>query len=269
MRVAVLVKQVPATENVKIDETTGTMIREGVEAELNPLDLHAVEEAVRLKERFEGTEVVVISMGPLGAKKAVKAAIAMGCDRGVLLSDRKFAGSDTLATARTLAAGLVHEGGFDLALSGERATDGETGQVGPEVAVMLDIPFSTYVSGIDHEGTVSVVVSRTVEDGIERQRLPLPCLLTVLRDINEPSMPTLSGKKAARRAELPVWSLDVLELSPEDTGLKGSPTRVVRIFHPQIARKPRLFRTEEIEKGIGELVGDLERLGVTGKAGMS
>ncbi|NLD95525.1 MAG: electron transfer flavoprotein subunit beta, partial [Synergistaceae bacterium] len=99
MRVAVLVKQVPATENVKIDETTGTMIREGVEAELNPLDLHAVEEAVRLKERFEGTEVVVISMGPPQAKKAVKAAIAMGCDRGVLLSDRKFAGSDTLATA--------------------------------------------------------------------------------------------------------------------------------------------------------------------------
>ena len=138
MRIAVLVKQVPATENVKIDEATGTMIREGVEAELNPLDLHAVEEAVRIKERLgKETEITVVSMGPRGAEKAVRSALAMGCDRGVLLSDRKFAGSDTLATARTLAAGLQKRGGFDLVLSGERATDGETGQVGPAVGRIL------------------------------------------------------------------------------------------------------------------------------------
>lgn len=268
LRIAVLIKQVPDSDDVRMDEGTGTMIREGVGAIINPLDLHALQQGLDIRTAMGGG-VTAISMGPPQAESALREALALGADEVIFLSDTRFAASDTWATARTLAAVIDKTGPYDIILAGEKATDGETGQVGPEVAVMLDIPFSTYVSGIEFESGNSLVVSRTVEDGIERQRLPLPCLLTVLRDINEPSMPTLSGKKAARRAELPVWSLDVLELSPEDTGLKGSPTRVVRIFHPQIARKPRLFRTEEIEKGIGELVGDLERLGVTGKAGMS
>jgi len=135
--------------------------------------------------------------------------------------------------------------------------------------VMLDVPFSTYVSGIEFESGNSLVVSRTVEDGIERQRLSIPCLLTVLRDINEPSMPTLSGKRAARRADLPVWDLDRLGLSPEEIGLKGSPTRVVRIFHPQITRSPRLFNGDDIERGIAELLIKLEDLGITGREGVS
>ena len=256
MRVAVLVKQVPATENVKIDETTGTMIREGVEAELNPLDLHAVEEAVRLKERFEGTEVVVISMGPLGAKKALKAAIAMGCDRGVLLSDRKFAGSDTLATARTLAAGLLHEGGFDLALSGERATDGETGQVGPAVGRILDMSALTFVSEVESVGAGKIVVRRAVEGGHERVEAPLPAMLSVVKEINVPRLCTLGGKVRAKKAEIPVVGADELNIPQEHLGLAGSPTKVVRVSYPQITRKgKKLSASDDLDAALDAIRG--------------
>jgi len=131
MRIVVLVKQVPSTDKVKLDEKTGTMVRSAMEAELNPLDLYAVEEAVRIKEKTEGTEITVISMGPPNATYAIREAIAMGCDKGVLLSDSAFAGADTWATACTLSSGVKKLGEFDLIFSGERATDGETGQVGP------------------------------------------------------------------------------------------------------------------------------------------
>lgn len=256
MRVAVLVKQVPATENVKIDETTGTMIREGVEAELNPLDLHAVEEAVRFKERFEGTEVVAISMGPLGAKKALKAAIAMGCDRGVLLSDRKFAGSDTLATARTLAAGLVHEGGFDLALSGERATDGETGQVGPAVGRILDMSPLTFVSEVESVGADTIVVRRAVEGGHERVEAPLPAMLSVVKEINVPRLCTLGGKIRAKKAEIPVVGAAELSIPEEHLGLAGSPTKVVRVSYPQITRKgKKLSATDDLDAALDAIRG--------------
>jgi electron transfer flavoprotein beta subunit len=236
VRVAVLVKQVPATENVKIDESTGTMIREGVEAELNPLDLHAVEEAVRLKERFEGTEITVISMGPPQAKKAVKAAIAMGCDRGTLLSDGKFAGSDTLATARTLAAGIVREGAFQIVLSGERATDGETGQVGPAVGHILGMSVLTFVSGVESVGEDRIVVRRAVEGGHERVEAPLPAMLSVVKEINVPRLCTLGGKIRAKRTEIPLVGAKELGLPEEHLGLAGSPTKVVRVSYPQITR---------------------------------
>jgi len=146
MRIAVLVKQVPATDKVKMDEKTGTMVRSAMESELNPLDLYAVEEAVRLKERIEGTEITVISMGPPAASDAIREAIAMGCDKGILLSDKAFAGADTWATALTLSTAIKKVGDFDLIFAGERATDGETGQVGPSVAAQLNMPALTYVS---------------------------------------------------------------------------------------------------------------------------
>ncbi len=268
MRIAVLIKQVPDTDDVRMDEQTGTMIREGVGAIINPLDLHALQQGLDIRSSMGGC-VTAVSMGPSQAESALREALALGADEVIFLSDPRFAASDTWATARTLAAAIEKTGPYDIILAGEKATDGETGQVGPEVAVMLGIPFSTYVSRVDPEGDASVVVSRTVEDGTERQRLPLPCLLTVLRDINEPAMPTLSGKKKARRTDLPVWSLDLLGLPHDDSGLKGSPTRVVKIFHPQIARNPRLFKGEDIEKGITELTAELESLGVIEKGRMS
>lgn len=237
MRIGVLVKQVPATENVKIDEKTGTMMREGVEAELNPLDLHAVEEAVRFKERLgEETEVTVISMGPPQAQKAVRAAIAMGCDKGMLLSDRRFAGADTLATARTLAAGVKQAGGFDLILSGERATDGETGQVGPAVGEILDMSVLTFVSAVESTENGSLVVRRAVEGGHERVETSLPAMLSVVKEINVPRLCTLGGKVRAKKAEIPVLTADDLPLPAEHLGLAGSPTKVVKVSYPQITR---------------------------------
>lgn len=265
MHIGVLIKQVPDSDDVRMDEETGTMIREGVGAIMNPLDLHALQEALVIRS-LKGGKVTALSMGPPQAEAALREALALGADDVVFLSDRRFAASDTYATARTLAAACEKSGPYDLILAGEKATDGETGQVGPEVAVMLGIPFSTYVSRIEFHGADSVVITRTVEDGIERQKLIPPCLLTVLRDINEPSMPTLSGKKAARRASLTVQGLDFLDLSPDEAGLNGSPTRVVKIFHPQIVRSPRLFKGEEIWEGLEELFEELENRGLLEKA---
>ena len=212
MKVAVLLKQVPDTDEVRIDEEKGVLVREGVGAIINPLDLHALEAALELRSS-SGASVTVFSMGPPRADEALREAIALGADEAFLLSDPAFAGSDTWATARVLAAALSVYGPFDLVLAGEKATDGETGQVGPEAAVMCDIPFSTYVSKFSVSAD-SVTVRRTVEDVLETQRLPLPCLLTVLRDINEPSMPTLAGKMRARRAGINVEGVSSLELDP-------------------------------------------------------
>ncbi len=261
MHIAVLLKQVPDTDEVRMDEKMGTMIREGAGTIINPLDLHALQAALDLRQH-EGGRISVISMGPPQAEKALREAIALGADDVVFLSDPRFAAADTWATATTLSAAIRKFGPFDLILAGEKATDGETGQVGPEVAAMLDLPFSTYVSALSFHENGGVVVSRTVEDGIERQRLPLPCLLTVLRDLNEPVMPTLQGKKKGRRIQIRMRILEDFGLNPEEVGLAGSPTRVVRIFHPQVERKPLFYRGKDLDKGIARFLDELERRGV-------
>lgn len=261
MRIGVLLKQVPDTDEVCMDEEKGTMIREGAGAIINPLDLHALQAALDLRSS-RGGEVSVISMGPPQAEKALREAIALGANNVFFLNDPGFAAADTWATAATLVAALRAFGPFDLVLAGEKAIDGETGQVGPEVAAMLDLPFSTYVSDIHIHGEGSVIVSRTVEDGIERQRLPLPCVLTVLRDLNEPAMPTLAGKKKGRRTEICVTSLEDLDLNPGEVGLAGSPTRVVRIFHPQVARDPLLYKGKDLDEGISRLLDELQKRGI-------
>jgi len=263
LRIAVLIKQVPDTDDVRMDETTGTMVREGIGAIINPLDLNALQAAVDLRS-INGGEVTAISMGPPQAEAALREAIALGADNILFISDKRVAASDTWATARTLVAAITRSGPYDLILAGEKATDGETGQVGPEVAAMMDLPFSTYVSGMEFNGDGYLKVKRTVEDGVELQKIPLPCLLTVLRDLNEPVMPTLAGKKRARKAEMPLCDLESLELSPSETGIAGSPTRVVRIFYPQITRTPMLFKGKDIEEGIACLVRELENRAILG-----
>ena len=244
-RILVLIKQVPATENVKMDEETGTLVRTNVEAVINPLDLYAVEEAIRIKEQDGGTPWVgVVSMGPPAAAEAIREAIAMGCDEGVLISGREFSGADTWATAYALSQAVSHLGEFDLVLCGERATDGETGQVGPMVGTMLDLPVLTYVSRIESSEAGTVVAHRVIEGGHEVVRSVLPALLSVVKEINEPRLPNLSGKRAARHAEIPVLTPEEIGADISCIGLSGSPTRVVKVSHPTLTRVGKVVSTE-------------------------
>jgi len=246
MRLIVPIKQVPETSNVKMDPETGTMIRTGVEAIVNPLDLYAIEAALRLREAHGG-QVVALSMGPPAADKALREAMAMGCDEAVLLSDRRFAGSDTWATAYALSQAILKLGRFDLIICGERATDGDTGQVGPGIASFLGLPAVTYVSKIGELADGGVAVERLVEGGRERLWAALPAVLTVVKEIAYPRLPTLRGKQRARQAQVPVWGPSEIEAREEWLGLKGSPTRVVKIEKPQVARQGELIRIKEAE----------------------
>jgi len=236
MRIIVPIKQVPETNAVRMDEETGTMIREGVEAIVNPLDLYAVETAIRLKEAHGG-RIIAISMGPPKAAAAIREAIAMGCDSGVLLSDQAFAGSDTWATGCVLSAAVRRIGEADLIICGERATDGDTGQVGPGLAAFLDLPVATYVSRIDRVSPGSVRVRRMVEDGYEVLEVKTPAVLTVVKEIASPRLPPLRGKLRAKAADVPTWGAGELAVAPAAVGLAGSPTRVVKISRPRVSRQ--------------------------------
>jgi len=236
MRIIVPIKQVPETSNVKMDEKTGTMIREGVESIINPLDLYAIEIAIRLKEQFCG-EITVISMGPSKAIEAIKEAIAMGCDKGILLNDRKYAGSDTWATSYVLSQCIKKIGNFDLVLCGERATDGDTAQVGPGIASFLDLPVSTFTSEIVRVEKDSIQVKRLVEGGYELLDMKLPAVLTVVKEISNPRLPTLKGKLKAKEMQIPIWGPQIIDAQDDCLGLNGSPTRVVKIFTQKISRE--------------------------------
>ena len=261
MKIAVLVKQVPAVDTVKIDESTGTMIRYGVEAELNPLDLHAVESAVCIKEsRPEGeTEITALTMGPPQAKKTLLYAIAMGCDKGVLISDRKFGGADTLATARTIAAALEKEGPFDLIFAGERATDGETGQVGPASAEIMKMPALTYVSGIEELTDKKIRVVRSVEGGHETVECPLPAFIIPVKEMNIPRLCTLGGKLRAKQSEIAPLNAADLGLSDDETGLKGSATQVVNVTYPKVTRHGvKINASSSLDEALSAVIKVLE-----------
>jgi electron transfer flavoprotein beta subunit len=262
MKIIVPIKQVPETTNVKMDETTGTMIREGVESIINPLDLYAIETAIQLKEQHGGT-VTVISMGPPGCKKALKEAIAMGCDDAIQISHKHFAGADTWATSYVLAETIRQTvGTFDLILCGERATDGDTGQVGPGIASFLNLPVATYISKIyDLEEGKQFRVNRLVEGGYEILSLPFPALLTVVKEISFPRLPTLRGKQKAKKVTIPVIIPDDIGVNEDCIGLKGSPTQVIKIFRPQVSRQGERYVIKEeadIEKAVDTLIEFLQ-----------
>lgn len=238
MRIVVPIKQVPETNAVKMDEQTGTMIREGVEAIVNPLDLYAIEAALALQESCGG-ETLAISMGPPKATTALREAMAMGIGSAVLLSDKAFAGSDTWATAYVLAAAVRKLGAADLIVCGERATDGDTGQVGPGIAAFLDLPVVTYVGRIESVADGVCRVHRLIEGGYEVLDVDTPAVLTVVKEVASPRLPTLRGKQRARVADIPVWGPADLDVEPGKLGLNGSPTRVVKIFRPKVARQCR------------------------------
>ena len=242
MNIIVCIKQVPDTADVKIDPRTNTLVREGVRSIVNPFDLYAVEEALRLRERHGG-RVTAISMGPPQAERALREVLSMGADEARLLTDRAFAGSDTWATSYTLAMAIRRLGSADVILFGKQAADGDTAQVGPGVAAHLDLPQITYVrrvvsveKGASQAGTGgSLVAERLLESGYETVRTSLPCVLTVVKEINDPRLPSLAGVLRAREAAVPRWGAKDLATDPKQLGLDGSPTRVVRIFPP----KPR------------------------------
>ena len=256
MNIIIPIKQVPETSNVKMDPETGTMIREGVESIINPLDLYAIEIGIQLKEEYGG-KVTVITMGPLKAEKALKEAIAMGCDDGILISDRKFAGSDTWSTAYVLGEAIKKLGDYDLILAGERATDGDTGQVGPNIAAYLNLTLGTYISRIDEVTSDSIVVERLLEEGYEKLQMPLPSLITVVKEISYPRLPTLRGKQKARMTEIPVLTASEMELEEELLGLNGSPTRVVKIETPKVTRGGTIITAKDedmLEESVDKLI---------------
>ncbi len=252
MNIIVFIKQVPDTDKVKIDPETGTMIREGFEATINTFDLHALELAVRIKEKTE-SKVTTISMGPPNTEDILRQSIALGADEAILLTDRFFAGADTLATSVALARAIENID-FDLIIAGERATDGETGQVGPEVGVLLGIPVVSYVSKLVEIDKNSIVVERSVEDGIERWQVELPALIAVTRAVSEPRLPTLSGKKKAMKSSVKKLSASVLGLKPEEIGLRGSPTRVSKVFNVKVTRNVQMYEGENLQEGINRVV---------------
>ena len=231
MNIIVCIKQVPETTEVRINPETNTLIREGVKSIINPFDMYAIEEAVRLKEKFGG-KATVITMGPPQAEAALKEALSMGIDEGILISDRAFAGSDTWATSYTLASAIRKIGNFDLILCGKQASDGDTAQVGPGISAHLDIPQVTYVKKIEEVKNSSMRVERMMEEGYEVIETPLPALLTVVKEINEPRLPSLKGMLRAKSAKITVWGQKELTLDPQGIGLCGSPTQVVKIFTP-------------------------------------
>ncbi len=232
MHIIVCIKQVPETTDVKIDPVTNTLMREGVQSIVNPFDMYAIEEALRIKERLGG-KVTALTMGPPQAENALREAISMGVDSGILLTDRAFAGSDTWATSYTLAMAIRKIGDYGLIICGKQASDGDTAQVGPGIAVQLDLPQITYARKIEEIDEKHIVAERLLEGGYEVIESPLPCLLTVVKEINQPRLPSLKGKMAAKKATITRWGAADIGADQANIGLEGSPTKVVKIFTPQ------------------------------------
>lgn len=246
MDIIVCLKQVPDTSEVRIDRETNTLIREGVPSIINPFDENALEEGIRLKEKFGG-RVTALTMGPPQAEEALRKALAMGVDEAVLVSDRAFAGADTLATSYTLAAAIKKIGKFDLIFCGKQAIDGDTAQVGPGIAENLKLPVVAYVRKIEEIAGGKVRLERTFEDGYEVIEAPLPLVITVTKEINEPRLPSLRGVMAAKKAKVTVWKNDDLLLPKHRLGLEGSPTWVMKIFTPPPRGQSEKFEGDPVQ----------------------
>ena len=232
MKIVVCVKQVPDTTEVRLDPVTNTLIRDGVPSIINPDDKAGIEAALTLKEEVGGT-VTVVSMGPPQADVALREALAMGADRAILISDRAFGGADTWATSSTIAAAL-RKLDYDLIITGRQAIDGDTAQVGPQIAEHLGIPQVSYVDRIKADGD-TLIVKRKFEDRSHVLKVKLPALLTTLSEMNQPRFMTVSGIYKAYRKEIQVWGLEELKdmVDTANIGLKGSPTKVRKSFTKQ------------------------------------
>jgi len=251
VNIAVCLKQVPGTTEVKIDPQTNTLIRQGIKNIINPFDTYALEEGVRLKEKHGG-KVTVLTMGPPQAAEALREAISLGADEAVLLSDGAFAGADTWATAYTLSCALKKLGPLDIIICGRQTLDGDTGQVGPELAEMLGRSFIAYVSQIEEIAGGNLRVRRLIEEGHEVIEAALPAVITVAKEINTPRLPSLRGIAKARSAVITTWDAAAINAGKDKIGLAGSCTRVIKIFFPR--------RTSRVQKLEGDLKNQVEAL---------
>lgn len=258
MKILVCIKQVPDTTDIKWTENN-TIQREGVESIINPFDIYAIQEALNIKAVIPNTEVTAISMGPAQASDVLKKAIALGCDNAVLLSDKKFSGADTYATAKTIASAIKTKfSDFDLVICGQFAVDGDTAQTGPGIASFLDIPQVTFVKNIKKQTATSLYAERELEDGIETVKIELPALICVLKGDYEPSRPTINGIIKAKNTQITMLCVDDIGLTPEEAGIKGSPTYVSKAFRPEHNRGECSFCSgvDELTNKIREYINE-------------
>jgi electron transfer flavoprotein beta subunit len=258
MKIIVCVKQVPDAKDVRLDPKTNTLAREGVQSIMNPFDRHALEAAVALKEQYGGT-VTAITMGPPQAEETLRDAVACGADDGVLVSDRAFAGADTWATSYTLAKAIETLGGFDLILCGKQAIDGDTAQVGPGVAQRLNIPFVAYARKITECVDGVIRLERLMDDGYDEIEMAMPALITVVKEINEPRVPSLKGKMKAKKMQATVLNAADIGADPASLGLRGSTTQVVKVFSPQFSAE-KCMLTGTVAEQVDMLLEKLDAL---------
>jgi electron transfer flavoprotein alpha/beta subunit len=257
MHIIVCIKQVPDTGQVKINPETGHLIREGVPSIINPEDKNALEEAVRLKERHD-SKITVISMGPKQAEDALREALAMGADEAILLTDAAFRGSDTWATSYTLSRAIKKIGDFDMILCGREALDGNTAQVGPQIAEFLDLASVVYAQKIIVEGD-TVTVDSATEDGYKVVETKLPVLITAIKDLNMPRIPTLFATMEALEKEITLWTADDLGVDKEKAGIKGSYTRIRKTATPDLSKKPIKMVEGDLDSMCDEVVALLKK----------
>lgn len=258
MNIVVCVKQVPDTAEMRIDPVTNNLVRDGVTNIMNPYDQYALETALELKDQL-GAKVTVLTMGPPQASVVSKDCVAVGVDEACLISDRAFGGADTLATSAALANSIKHLGIPDLILCGRQAIDGDTAQVGPEIAEHLDLPQVTGALKVKVEGD-EVIVDRDNEYTSQTLAMKMPCVVTVMR-APELRFPSIKGKMKARRAQIPVYTAAALEIDPEIIGKKGSPTQVMKSFTPKVTQVHGEIYTDEdpavaVDKLVNKLIAD-------------
>jgi electron transfer flavoprotein beta subunit len=242
MKILVCIKQVPDTSKVEVDEKTGVLKRNGIDSKMNPYDLFALETALRIKEK-NGGSVKVITMGPPQAESIIKEAYMMGADEGAIISDRKFSGADVLATSYTISQGIKLMGDFDLIICGKQTTDGDTAQVGAEVAEYLKIPHSTNIKSILDVNEKFITVLMDMSYALQTQQMQCPCLITVEKDIYTPRLPSYKIKKTILKKEITMFTLnDLIDKDETHYGLDGSATQVERIFPPETNKNMRILR---------------------------
>lgn len=255
MKIVVCIKQVPDTTEVKLDPITGTLIRDGVPSIINPDDKGGLELALELKDAY-GAEVTVITMGPTQAEAVLREAYAMGVDRVILLTDRKFAGADTLATSNALA-GALRTLEYDLIITGRQAIDGDTAQVGPQIAELLDLPQISYLEDLKYDGKKTFTVKRSVEEGYQILEVDSPCLVTVLSTANKARYMTVKGIVEAFDKQVEVWGFENIDVEEAKLGLKGSPTKVKKAFTKGVKSAGEIYEVDA-EDSVGIIISKLK-----------
>ncbi|SDD04081.1 electron transfer flavoprotein subunit beta/FixA family protein [Williamwhitmania taraxaci] len=255
MKIVVCIKQVPDTTEIKINPVTGTLIREGVPSIINPDDKAGLELALRLKDEFNA-HVTVITMGPPQADAALREAYAMGADRAIHLTDKKFAGADTLATSHALA-GALRQLEFDLLITGRQAIDGDTAQVGPQIAEHLDLPQVSYLEDLTFDGKKTFTIKRAIEDGYQMLEVDAPCVVTVLSNAFKPRYMSVRGIVEAYTQQVEMWGFEQISVAEEKLGLKGSPTRVHKAFSRGVKASGELYEVEANE-AVGIIMSKLK-----------